>query len=1383
MTTLYRLVRYTMPFVALVALVLLLSPSAGPEIIVAQESEQPATVHLAGTINSALGCGGDWQTDCEFAELTFDEEDQLWEGEFELPAGEYEYKVAINGTWDENYGAGAEPDGSNISLVLEEDTTVQFFYDHNTHWVADNVNFIIANVPGDYQSQLGCGEWAPSCLRSWLQDPDGDGVYVFGTTAIAPGDYEAKVALNQSWDLNYGADGAPDGANIAFSVSEEGSYIEFQFDTATNVLSIFADGEAPAVVDAGQDDGAEDTTEDATPDTDTPPAGDAALMPPIGDAAQEVEQPQTVHVPGTINSALGCGGDWQTDCEFAELIFDEEDQLWEGEFELPAGEYEYKVAINGTWDENYGVGAVQDGPNISLVLEEDTTVEFYYDHRTHWIADNVNFIIANVPGNYQSQLGCGEWEPWCLRSWLQDPDGDGIYIFGTTGIAAGSYEAKVALNQSWALNYGADALRDGPNIQFTVPEEGSYIQFQFDTSTNLLSIFADGEVPMPPVGDIGQAQAHWVTADTIAWDIEEVSGSSYYLYYSSTGDLVLNDDNMFEGGERIELRLNRDGLSEDVIEKFPHLRNYMALTIQEADLGLVPEILRGQMVVHASFISGEGQSQVIGATSLQIPGVLDDLYTYDGDLGLVWNDGVPSISVWAPTAQSVRFHLYDDANPETESQTFDMAYDADTGVWSLEGSTDWNYKYYLFEVVVYAPSTGQVETNMVSDPYSYSLSINSGRSQIVDLNDPALMPEGWLEHEKSAYPEPEDIVLYELHIRDFSVNDPTVPEDVRGTFAAFAVEDSNGMRHLQSLSDAGLTHVHMLPLFDIATINEDKSTWAGPSFDELAAFAGDSDEQQALIDPVRDEDGFNWGYDPYHYTVPEGSYSTDPNGAQRIIEFRQMVMSLNEIDLFVVMDVVYNHTNAAGQSDRSVLDRIVPGYYHRLDENGNVATSTCCQNTATEHNMMRKLMVDSVVTWSTAYGVDGYRFDLMGHHMLNDMIAVREALNELTLEADGMDGAGIYVYGEGWDFGEVQDEARGVNATQLNIAGTGIGAFNDRIRDAVRGGNPFGQRFEQGFATGVYVYPNGNDENGDEAAQLARALRFADQIRIGLAGNLEAYTFEDHTGTVVDGTQVDYNGSPAAYTQDPQENIVYVSAHDNETFFDAVQYKMPQDATLMERARAQNMGVSIVALSQGVPFFHAGIELMRTKSLDRNSYNSGDWFNRVDWTYETNYWPMGLPPEGDNGSEWANMQPILENEGIAPGNAEILLTLNHFREMLQIRQSTPLFGLPTGEDVINRVAFHNTGTEQVTNLIVMSITDTGDVEDIDPNYDMVVVLFNARTEEVTFTVEDLAGMGFELHPVQAASYDEIVQGAAYDAESGTFTVPAFTTAVFVAPQG
>jgi pullulanase len=481
----------------------------------------------------------------------------------------------------------------------------------------------------------------------------------------------------------------------------------------------------------------------------------------------------------------------------------------------------------------------------------------------------------------------------------------------------------------------------------------------------------------------------------------------------------------------------------------------------------VPELIKGQTAVSV-LAPGGG---VLGATALQIPGVLDDLYANDQPLGMTFEGGLPVLRVWAPTALNVTLELFDDARPETTSRAIPMTLDPQTGNWTARGDASWLEKFYLYEVQVFVRQEGRIVDNLVTDPYAVSLSTNSTRSQIIELSDPALIPDGWESLQKPALEAPEDTVLYELHIRDFSALDESVPFDLRGTYKAFTLENSNGMRHLRRLAEAGITHIHLLPAFDIATINENKSEWITPDYYQLESFPPDSDQQQAILAETRGQDGYNWGYDPYHYTTPEGSYSTNPEGPQRILEFREMVQALNEAGLRVVMDVVYNHTNASGQSEKSVLDKIVPGYYHRLDANGVVASSTCCANTASEHAMMEKLMLDSLHTWATAYKVDGFRFDLMGHHMLANMKNVRQMLDALSLRKDGVDGSSIYIYGEGWDFGEVAANARGENATQLNLAGSGIGSFNDRVRDAVRGGGPFSGLQEQGFITGLFTDP------------------------------------------------------------------------------------------------------------------------------------------------------------------------------------------------------------------------------------------------------------------------------------------------------------------------
>ena len=579
-------------------------------------------------------------------------------------------------------------------------------------------------------------------------------------------------------------------------------------------------------------------------------------------------------------------------------------------------------------------------------------------------------------------------------------------------------------------------------------------------------------------------------------------------------------------------------------------------------------------------------------------------------------------------------------------------------------------------------------------------------------------------------------------------------------------------------------------MFDIATIAEDRSTWQQPDPAVLATYPPDSDRQQAAVTATQATDGFNWGYDPWHYTAPEGSYATDPEGATRIVEFRDMVAALNGTGLRVVMDVVYNHTTAGGQDPKSVLDRIVPGYFHRLDDTGAITTSTCCANTASEHHMMEKLLIDSVVTWAREYKVDGFRFDLMGHHPRSTMLKLRAALDELTVADDGVDGESIYLYGEGWNFGEVANDARFVQATQLNMGGTGIGTFNDRLRDAVRGGGPFdgGDALvrNQGVINGVWYDPNElvvTSGSPSEAAQRAELLLSADQIRVGLAGNLADYTFVDRTGATVTGSQVDYNGAPAGYTDDPQEHIVYVEAHDNQTLFDIGQYHHPLGTSTADRVRAQNVGLDFTVLAQGVPFIHAGEELLRSKSMDRNSYDSGDWFNRLDLAGETSTWASGLPPAADNQADWPQIGPRLTGLP-APEADDMAASSQHLQELLAIRADSPLFRLGTAAEVQERLAFANTGPAQVPGLIVMTLDDPAvtprTTGDLDPDADRLAVLFNPTDAAITYAVGSWAGEdGVALHPVQAASADPVVRGATFDAATGTFTIPARTTAVFV----
>ena len=971
---------------------------------------------------------------------------------------------------------------------------------------------------------------------------------------------------------------------------------------------------------------------------------------------------------------------------------------------------------------------------------------------------------VTVVGSLQSELDCpGDWLPECEATQMQPVDGSPGVFEATFDVPAGSYEYKVAINRSFDENYGAGGAAGGANIPMVAP--GGPVTFTYDHETHVIS----DDLP-ERVG--GEQAAHWLRRGLLAWDLPDgQDGFTYRLHWARRGGLEIEDGDI-TGGRVFRLRLDGAGLPDAVADDVPHLASYDALRLPASTRPLVRRMLRGQVAV-ASYDAG---GTLVAQTGVQVPEVLDQLYAgaTDRNLGVTWSDDRPTLSVWAPTAKQVRLVVRTERGDRPRHVS--MRRDRD-GVFSVEGTRAWRGASYRYEVRVFAPTVGEVVTNRVTDPYSVALTANSTRSLVVDLDAARLLPTGWEELSKPRVPRVEYSTIYELHVRDFSITDRTVPRAKRGTYLAFAQRGSDGMRHLRRLARAGLTTVHLLPVNDIATIEERRARQATPDCD-LASFPADSEEQQECVTAAAGDDGFNWGYDPLHYTAPEGSYATDPDGPARTRQFREMVAGLNRSGLRAVMDVVYNHTPAAGQDPKSVLDRIVPGYYHRLSATGAVETSTCCANTATEHAMMEKLMVDSVVTWARDYKVDGFRFDLMGHQPKSAMRKVRRALDRLTLADDGVHGRQIHLYGEGWNFGEVANDARFVQATQLNMAGTGIGTFNDRLRDAVRGGGPFDENPRvQGFASGLFTDPNGDPVNGTAQEQRDRLLLNQDQIKVGLTGNLRDYTFRDRNGDLVTGAEVPYNDQPTGYTADPQEAITYVEAHDNETLYDALAYKLPQDTSMRDRIRMQTLALSTTALGQGVSFWHAGGEMLRSKSLDRNSYDSGDWFNILDWTHRTNGFGRGLPPRADNESKWTFMRPLLADPSLRPSAAQIRTAERRARELLAIRESTPLFHLGTGPRVERKLRFPTGGADQTPGVIVMTIDDAG--RGLDPAIETLVVVFNASDEPTTQALPSAAGKGFALHPVQADGADPVVQASSYAEGSGEFTVPARTVAVFV----
>jgi pullulanase/glycogen debranching enzyme len=867
-----------------------------------------------------------------------------------------------------------------------------------------------------------------------------------------------------------------------------------------------------------------------------------------------------------------------------------------------------------------------------------------------------------------------------------------------------------------------------------------------------------------PAGSPRDASAIWLDGRTVRWPDVAPAGT-FRLHHSHRGAVRVDEAGGVHGDDgAIELAVEREPLPAAVAAKFRHVADGVLLTVPADQLASLRERHRAQLVL-VQHVGG----RAVRATALQPAGAYDDLYAAaadvelgatvdarsDADAAVAATRFETRLSLWAPSAQAVAVCLHRGDSVPAHALA-PLALDATTGVWSARFDGDLSGTYYRYVVDVHVRGTGVVR-NRVTDPWSLGLGANSLRSAVIRLDSLATKPPGW---DDAPRPRPlatqTDMSIYELHVRDFSRDDPTAPAAARGKYLAFT-HDTAGRRSLQALAAAGLTDVHLLPAYDFSTVPERGCV-------EPAVSGGPAEEtQQATIVAVAARDCFNWGYDPFHFTVPEGSYATDPaDAARRIVEFRAMVQSLHAAGLRVGMDVVYNHTVHAGQHAQSVLDRIVPDYYHRLDAAGNVERSTCCANTATEHAIMARLMIDSAVVWVRDYRIDSFRFDLMGHQP-------RAAMLELQRRVDAAAGRPVQLIGEGWNFGEVVNGARFVQASQLELANTGIATFSDRARDAVRGGGP-GDRGaamieRQGFATGLA-------SSGDTAA-LRRA---ADLVHVGLAGSLRDYRWTRGDGTTVRLGDLDYAGQPAGYVAQPSEVVNYVENHDNQTLFDIAALKLPVDTPPADRARAQLLALATVAFSQGIAYFHAGGELLRSKSLDRNSYDSGDWFNRLDWSAASNGFARGLPPKPDNGEDWPLLRPLLENSRLVPTADLIDWTRRAFLDLLRIRASSTLFRLRTTADVQQRLTFLDTSATPA--VVAAHLDGRGYPGAV---FGEIVYALNADRVAHEVTSAALRGGAFRLHPVHAAAAaaDTRAASAGVDTERGVLTVPPLSAVVLI----
>lgn len=968
-----------------------------------------------------------------------------------------------------------------------------------------------------------------------------------------------------------------------------------------------------------------------------------------------------------------------------------------------------------------------------------------------------------------------EYDGWVLHLWNNDacPDTvvnpttwpDGPSIAGVDPNYGGYFVIPLLEGHSNCMNFivhDAEGVKDISQQDQMMDLTGERMLW---TLSGLSETFTEPTIEVPV--SLNGAAAHWVNPTTIVWNLDPSIATDVRMYHSMQGDLSFTEDGI-ESDSFVSLTA---GVAEnDPAAELINQPSWQSFNLS-LDAEQMTQMLRSQLIA----VAHNDEGDVVAATRVQMPRLLDAMFTQgDNDAdeqryGIHYEGESIQVATWAPTAQNVALNIYDADKSMISSNA--MTYHAETGAWSATLSEEMDEHFYRFAVTLYHPVSGDVSTIEVTDPYSVSVSTNGRFSQFIDLNDDDLKPQGWDTHTIPEVAHLEDAVIYEGHIRDFSVLDPSVDPAHRGKYLAFTDPNSVPMQHLQKLVDAGLNYFHVLPANDIASIDENEATRVNLThtvselcavnpaasvcdtrdpgevlLDVFESFDPQSEDAQQLASDMRNFDSFNWGYDPHHFNTPDGSYATDADGSTRIKEMRAMIMGLHDIGLRVALDVVYNHTNASGVSINSVLDKMVPGYYHRYNAlTGDIERSTCCENTATEHRMMEKFMIDSLAMWAEHYKYDAFRFDLMGHVPKSSVLAARDAVQ--AIDPDN------YFYGEGWDFGEVAGDRLFEQATQKNMANTEVGTFNDQIREAVRGAAMF----------------SGNTSTG--------TLNVQDKIRMSLAGTLTDYELMNANNAFVKSSTL------GGYAGDPADIINYVSKHDNETLWDQLNYTLPSDISIDNRVRAQNISMGIPMLSQGIPFLQLGGDFLRSKSMDRNSFDGGDWFNRVDFSLQSTNWNIGLPSRQENNARYDEIVAILADENRTPSVSHVQFAAAVFEEILRMRSSSKLFRLNTAQEISDRIGFHNVGANQQGGLIVMSIDDGAGLDDLDPLHDALVLMINATNEAITHSIPTAAG--FSLHPIQMNSVDAVIQNAQFteNGDRGEFTVPAYSLAVFVKNQG
>ena len=1104
----------------------------------------------------------------------------------------------------------------------------------------------------DFYSVAGVGalcgsEWNPADANNQMTLNE-DGLYAKTYTNVPAGKYEFKVT-NGSWDKNWG----DNGNNYVLELENE-SNVTILFDAEAEVITV------------------------------------------------EVVALAYYSVAGTEDL---CGSGWNPGDPANRMALNAEG-LYEITYEsVAAGHHEFKVT-NGTWDQNWGM----EGNNYVLELANESNVTIIFNpETTEIIVETVAVAPYYVAGTGDL---CGvDWNPGFEGNKMK-LNADGLYYKLFKDVPAGKHEFKVT-NGTWDQSWGDEGnnfvleTTEAHNITIFFNPETTEITYELSEATP--------EGPVEPVeyditinvhyfredGDYGNWEVHmWngveslsstrkFAEETVEFEDKQWKVATYYADASDTwvGFIIKTPEwtKDPDGDRHIDISdvtggvVNVYAVSGSALEDF--VTDKTQATLGAKVTAAVYDYKTSTITVTTSFpieeltldtfqLEGPDGAMTISAVEaidelnykVTYEGIIDEMnvytlyynevpcvvtipntysteefeaeYTYTGDdLGATWTKDATTFRLWAPTAAAVSVNLYDAGNDGNKLDTIEMTKDVN-GTWIVTVEGDLNGTYYTYSV------TRKGETVEAVDPYARTTGVNGNRAMVIDLD--STDPEGWAEDDYVTVDNYTDAVIWELHVRDFSI-DATSGMVNKGKYLAFTengttVPGTDISTGVDYMVDLGVNYVHQLPVYDINSVDETTG-------------------------------GYNWGYDPKNYNVPEGSYSTDPyNGAVRVNEFKQMVQSLHDNGIGVIMDVVYNHVADAGQF---CFNQIVPGYFSRIHDDGSYQSNSGCGNdTASERAMVRKYIVDSVLYWCEEYHIDGFRWDLVGLIDYETINAVMEAVHEVNPE--------IIFYGEGWEMctwttkeGYVDKMTIQNNDEMVNTEAGVFAFFNDTIRNVIHGG--VFTATDKGFVSGI---TNGSVKETVEDAYMANSVWGSKNWRVDT----------------------------------PLQTINYASCHDNYTLFDNFTVDVvdmmgetlsPETAAAAAELAADfnNLAAAYYITAQGVPFIHAGEEMLRSKPsvdaennfvFDHNSYSSGDDVNSFKW---------GQLANDMNAASFNYYKGLIAFRKAHP--ALRITTKDEIWESMEV--------LATGE--VDVMAFHNKG---------------GNGEDVE-----IVSIFNAGTDVAT----------------------------------------------------